>query len=88
VDRELSATEFILIPYCSKMSEVSWNDFPQKSEVRKGLKSRVESKMAAVPERVHAISFMAFMILGVEHALPVLRVALTTGSQQKHRGDA
>jgi len=41
-DRELSATEFILMAYGSKMSEVLWNDFPQKSEVRKGLKSRVE----------------------------------------------
>jgi len=51
-DRELSATEFILMAYGSKMSEVLWNDFPQKSEVRKGLKSRVEFKMAAVPERI------------------------------------
>jgi hypothetical protein len=41
--------------YGSKLSEVSWNYFPQKSEVRKVLESRVESKMAAVQERANGI---------------------------------
>ena len=39
--------------YESIISLLSWNDFPKFSGLGKGLKSRVESKMAAAPEGVH-----------------------------------
>jgi hypothetical protein len=39
--------------YESRISLLSRNDFPKFSGLGKGLKSRVESKMAAAPEGVH-----------------------------------